>query len=228
MKKLLLFAAIAAFSSCSSDDNFNVIEQGLKIKKQTNTISGEMNYVYGSNGFISEIRSVQDGLDYVTKYNYNGNKLINKRYYSDNKLVGGLDLKYNESGFISQTVTINQEPSVKIDYTYNNENVLIESKLYSNDYLTYTANYQYSGNNCTKRIITYTDGSIMNTEYQFEVNSVNPYKFSETPEIRKIYLWGDNMVKKENDFEYQIEYNEKRYPVKMSLGSEVLGTFSYQ
>lgn len=116
---------------------------------------------------------------------------------------------------------------MKIDYTYNNENVLIESKLYSNDYLTYTTNYQYSGNNCIKRIITYVDGSKMNIEYQFEVNSVNPYKFSETPEIRKIYLWGDNMVKKENDFEYQIEYNDKKYPVKMSIGGEVLGTFLY-
>jgi len=228
MKKLLLFATLVAFASCSNDDNTGISEQGLKIKKQTNTISGEMNYFYGSNGYISEIRSIQDGSDYVAKYNYSGNKLINKRYYSGNQLKGGLDLKYNESGFISQTVTLDQEPTVKIDYFYNSENVLVESKLYSNDYLTYTVNYQYSGNNCTKRIITYADGSIINTEYEFEANSVNPYKFSETPEVRKIYQWGDNMVKKENNFVYQIEYNDKKYPVKMSVNGEVLGTFIYQ
>ena len=57
-----------------------------------------LHYYYGENDYTSEIRSVQQGDDILTKYNYNGDKLINKRYYKNGTDNGGINFLYNSAG----------------------------------------------------------------------------------------------------------------------------------
>ncbi|WCM42714.1 hypothetical protein MG290_03275 [Flavobacterium sp. CBA20B-1] len=234
MKKLLLFAAIAVFASCSSDDNNqkdpindSQSEPILKIAKQTSIYNGDLYYYYGENGYVSEIRSVQQGSDILTKYNYNGNKIINKRYYKDGQANGGMDFFYNSAGLISETVTIGINPIVKVRYEYDSNKVLIKSENYSNDVLSFSTQYQHIGNNCTRKDVTMSDGTIVTNIYKFDLNSVQTTKYSETPEIKKIFTWGDNVVIEDTGLKFDIEFNAKKYPVKLAIDGEVIGTFSY-
>ena len=87
MKKLLLFAAIAAFSSCSSDDSqSNPVNEpqpvSMKNKLKSHVMKSsygtlfDFKYEYNDLGYVSEVTAISPYLTETYRYSYQGDKLI--------------------------------------------------------------------------------------------------------------------------------------------------------
>ena len=127
MKKILSMAAIALFmmtASCSSDDDSTPVTEQSNLIKKT-------------------VMTTEDGLELVTNYNYNGNKIVSIVSSDDSSTTfvytGDLitEVKYYEDGELVQTEA----------YTYTSDNKLATHTMFLTQDYARKGEFTYNANN---------------------------------------------------------------------------------
>lgn len=217
-KTLLLLSVFAAFSCSSSDDSNpekeNPNQTSLKGKlKSINLIEyGKSEYTYGSNGYVSKVVFKEDnGIEYSTVYNYEGNKLTSINYLENGVVKHGTNFVY--SGDLITKSTGNEQGQVdQRVYTYDSYNNLAKEEYYLDGKLSQTVTFTHVNGNVIRRLAN-SIGGVYNTSYEYD-NKNTPHSTAFTTAYLKINYEGKNNVIKENNDTYQYEYNSNNFPTK--------------
>lgn len=219
MKKTLLLISLMSIISCSSSDDSTTENQTPnptslkgKLKSTNSTEYGKSEYTYGSNGYVSKIsHKEENGIDYSTVYNYEGNKLTSINYLENGVVKHGTNFVYtgdlitkttgNEAGHVDQRI-----------FTYDSYNNLAKEEYYLDGKLSQTVTFTTINENVVRRIVNST-GGVFNTSYEYD-NKNNPYTTAYTLPYLKINYEGKNNVIKENNDNYQYVYNNSNFPTK--------------
>lgn len=256
MKKILLFAALAAFASCSSDDSqSNPVNEPQPIYTPKGKLKIIKNIIH-----LDSVRSI-DGV--ITRFPYDA--------FIDNEYI------YGENGFLTKATEkskdffVNQTIESSIEYVYKDGKVT-NKRYFSNGNLTNNYTYTYTNNLITReesgakitnfiynpnnevvreeiftrgetkpRAIyefTYESGNIISisltmnnttTKELFKYDDKNnPNKDMYPEALLKILRVSKNNPINDNFREYSFEYNSDKYPIKRSANDNYSDTtFEY-
>jgi len=224
MKKLLLFAAIAAFSSCSSDDNNTDANSKLKLKSITNN-DGHREFIYGTNGFVSEIKfTTTNGIEYTTLYTYNGNTLTGVTYKENNTTFQELKYTYNNSYITKAEGKIDEYPFVRL-YSYDSSNNIIKEEYSIGGDVGKVDTFVYQNGNVINRTINIIDGETYSVSYKYDDKN-NPFKNTFPDAFLKVLYEGKNNKVDIAGNVINHEYNKDGFPT-ISDDKESKTTYIY-
>lgn len=190
MKKIILFAAIAAFVSCSSDDNNTETNSKLKLKSITNN-DGYREFIYGTNGFVSEIKfKTTNGVEYTTLYTYDGNTLTDVTYKENSKTFQQLKYTYNNSYITKAEGKIDEYPFVRL-YSYDSSNNIIKEEYSISGDVGQVDTFVYQNGNVINRSINIIDGETYTVSYKYDDKN-NPFKNTFPDAFLKVLYEGKN------------------------------------
>lgn len=231
MKKLILFAALAAFASCSSDDPINEPQPvSMKNKLKSHVMKSsygtlfDLKYEYNDLGYVSEVTAILPYLTETYRYSYQGDKLITVDHDR-----GGDDyysIFTYEGDLIVQELISNNGKDVLVKYDYNTNGELIkksestvEKEFPESEYTFFITEYSYTNGNVVREISTvydYNNQPIDVYEYTFHYDNYNhPTTLTFPESYRKIKLEGKNndITRYHADYAIDLKYNSDNYPV---------------
>lgn len=235
MKKLILFAAIAAFASCSSDDTLSDSIDGpqpvsMKNKLKSHVMKSsfgtlfDFKYEYNDLGYVSKVTCIFPHGTETYTYSYQGNKIITVDHDR-----GGDD--YNstftyEGDFIVQELIANDWGDVLVNYSYNANGDLIkrsestiDKEFPESEYTFLITEYLYANGNVvqeTRKEYDYNNQPGDVYEYRFQYDNYNhPTTLSFPESYRKIKLEGknNNINRYHADYAIDLKYNSYNYPI---------------
>lgn len=221
MKKTLLLLSLMSIISCSSNDDSNTENQipnptslKGKLKSLNSTEYGKSEYTYSSNGYVSKIsHKEENGIDFSTVYNYEGNKLTSINYLENGVVKHGTNFVYS-GDLITKSTSNEQEHVDQRIFTYDSYDNLAKEEYYIDGKLSQTVTFTIINGNVVRRIVNSSEG-VFNTNFEYD-NKNNPHSTAFTIAYLKINYEGKNNVIKENNDTYQYEYNDTNFPVKKS------------
>jgi len=243
LKKLLLIIAVLLAVSCSSDDSVEAVsQQVLVIKKivETQYYSGGdfqdiiRDFTYENEQLVFQKMTIPSETyphDYITKYIYEGEKVIQTIDYIDEEERFSKTYVY-DGDFMKQIIP-NERAGIQTDFTYTN-GVLASavSGYFVNEHYVWTGETSFnfiSGNLADKTVESNsTISPVTKTNYRFD-NKKNPGKFM-NKSLRYLFskdgfdlMSQNNVVSSQEEStavypqsdRYEIIYNEYDYPVEI-------------
>jgi hypothetical protein len=248
MKKtiLLLLTLAISISGCKKDDEENIDENdgnvnGMYIEtiKQGNDVL--LRFSYDANHRLIKTNIYYNGSELEITYTYTGNNLTGEIAKSGNTLVHQYTYQYDNSGNLSRCDLTVPSGQVYWEYTYNNDNKIIESIQYHNGQPANKRTYFYTGNNMTEAVEYYRFGSIWEEQHRVVMeydNKDNPMflhhlPFSEVMDEFADFISPNNQTHVteydqwgavESDITYSYTYNAQGYPyvVEQTEGGSIV------
>lgn len=243
MKKLLLFAAIMAFVSCSGDDNDKQIEpqpvytpkNKLKIVENIIHLDSVISedgvvtrfpydafidneYIYGQNGFVNkEIERSRGFSGSESKEFVIEYSYINDKIHSKKTFSNGVFTSAQYYTYTDELITRLESGRSYSNYIYNSSNQLIREEYFSpknEPRPTHLFDFIYKDENIIKIEITVNNKKT--TEEFIYDDKNNPYYDMYPEALSKVLRIGKHNAIKNNDRGYIFNYNSIEYPVTRS------------